>query len=112
MHILIKKAHIQDPASPFHQTRKDILIIDGIINAIDDHIEAADAETVDVPDLVVSPGWVDLFAHFCDPGYEHKESLETGAAAAAAGGPAPAWCTLAARRRRTSIFLGFDARRR
>lgn len=86
MHILIKKAHIQDPASPFHQSRKDILIIDGVIAAIDDQIEATDAETVDVPDLVVSPGWVDLFAHFCDPGYEHKESLESGAAAAAAGG--------------------------
>ena len=86
MHILIKKAHIQDPASPFHQSRKDILIIDGVIAAIDDQIEAADAQTVDVPDLVVSPGWVDLFAHFCDPGYEHKESLESGAAAAAAGG--------------------------
>jgi dihydroorotase len=86
MHILIKKAHIQDPASPFHQTRKDILIIDGFISAIEDNIEAANAAKVDVPDLVVSPGWVDLFAHFCDPGYEHKESLETGAAAAAAGG--------------------------
>ncbi len=34
----------------------------------------------------VSPGWVDIFSHFCDPGYEHKETLETGAAAAAAGG--------------------------
>jgi dihydroorotase len=34
----------------------------------------------------VSPGWVDIFSHFCDPGYEFKETLETGAAAAAAGG--------------------------
>lgn len=37
-------------------------------------------------DLQVSPGWVDPFVHFCDPGYEFKETLDTGAAAAAAGG--------------------------
>jgi dihydroorotase len=36
--------------------------------------------------LHVSQGWVDIFADFSDPGYEHKESLETGAFAAAAGG--------------------------
>src|SRR5690606_11297000 len=36
--------------------------------------------------LQVSPGWVDIFAHFCDPGYEFKETLQTGANAAAAGG--------------------------
>lgn len=86
MHILIKKAHIQDPASPFHHTTKDILIVDGTIRAIEDHIESPEATVVDKPGLEVSRGWVDIFAHFCDPGYEHKESLETGAAAAAAGG--------------------------
>jgi dihydroorotase len=36
--------------------------------------------------LHLSPGWVDVFAHFADPGYEYKETLETGARAAAAGG--------------------------
>lgn len=86
MHILIKKAHIQDPASPFHHTTKDILIVDGTIRAIEDHLEAPEAIVVEKPGLEISRGWVDVFAHFCDPGYEHKESLETGAAAAAAGG--------------------------
>ncbi len=36
--------------------------------------------------LQVSPGWVDIFSNFADPGYEFKETLETGSAAAAAGG--------------------------
>ena len=36
--------------------------------------------------LCVSPGWVDMFANFADPGYEYKESIESGCAAAAAGG--------------------------
>ena len=86
MQILIKKAHIQDPSSPFHQTVKDILVTDGKIKAIEADIEQPGATIVENEGMVVSPGWVDVFAHFCDPGYEHKESLETGAAAAAAGG--------------------------
>jgi dihydroorotase len=36
--------------------------------------------------LCVSPGWVDIFANFADPGYEYKESVETGCLAAATGG--------------------------
>jgi dihydroorotase len=86
MNILIRKAHIQDHSSPFNGTVKDILVTDGIISAIEDSIDAGDAHVVQKEGLCVSAGWVDVFAHFCDPGYEHKESLETGAAAAAAGG--------------------------
>ena len=37
-------------------------------------------------DLHVSSGWMDCFANFCDPGQEFKETLESGANAAAAGG--------------------------
>src|SRR5690606_4103937 len=36
--------------------------------------------------LYVSPGWVDVLADYCDPGYEHKETIESGLNAAAAGG--------------------------
>ena len=45
----------------------------------------ADKE-ININGLHVSPGWMDVFANFGDPGYEFKETLETGAAAAAAGG--------------------------
>jgi len=41
---------------------------------------------IDVPEIHVSPGWMDVFSNFADPGYEYKETLETGAAAAASGG--------------------------
>ena len=42
--------------------------------------------------LIVSPGWVDIFSHFNDPGFEYKETLETGANAAAAGGLYTCFC--------------------
>jgi len=86
MTILIRKAQIQDPASPFHLSVKDIFISNGIISRIEDNINEASDHIIEEEGLSVSPGWVDIFSHFCDPGYEHKESLETGAAAAAAGG--------------------------
>jgi dihydroorotase len=86
MNILIRKAHIQDPSSPFHGSVKDILVVDGVIRSVEDHIDHDDARTVEAANLKVSQGWVDTFADFSDPGYEHKESLETGAIAAAAGG--------------------------
>lgn len=86
MKFLLKQVYITDPNSPQHRSRKDILIANGIISAIADSVpEAADC-VVDQPDLSVSPGWADPFSHFCDPGYEYKETLQSGAAAAAAGG--------------------------
>ncbi len=36
--------------------------------------------------MLCRPGWTDLFSHFADPGFEHKETLHTGAASAVAGG--------------------------
>lgn len=86
MKILIKQASIVDPSSPFNGQTADIFIENGIITRIGNSLtEKADKEIV-VPGLHVSPGWVDVFANFADPGYEFKETLETGAAAAAAGG--------------------------
>jgi dihydroorotase len=86
MTILLRKARIQDPSSPFHQSIKDILIINGVISRIEDHIPESADTVLERDGLTISPGWVDIFSDFCDPGYEHKESLETGAMAAAAGG--------------------------
>jgi dihydroorotase len=88
MKILIEKARIVDRNSPHHGTIRDILIEDGRISSIGEGL-AAGAQADQVlrePGLHVSPGWVDVFAHFGDPGYEYKETLESGAAAAAAGG--------------------------
>lgn len=86
MQVIIKQVRIIDPSSPHHLAVKDILVSNGTIEAIEDKIESKDATLVAEPGLCVSPGWIDVFAHFCDPGYEFKETLETGARAAAAGG--------------------------
>jgi dihydroorotase len=86
MVLLIQQAYINDPSSPFHETRQDILIESGIIKDIQPRIEAKADQVIAGQGLNLSPGWVDIFAQFADPGYEYKETLETGAAAAAAGG--------------------------
>ena len=83
MTVLIKNARIVDPLSPFHQTTQDLLIESGIITKIGKITGSPEARTVESSGLHVSPGWVDIFANFCDPGYEFKETLESGAAAAA-----------------------------
>jgi len=83
---LLEQVVINDPRSPFNGSRQDILIQDGQITAIGQGLTAADAHRIQMDGLVVSPGWVDPFAHFNDPGSEHKETLESGAAAASAGG--------------------------
>jgi dihydroorotase len=86
MTILIRKAIITQAGSPFNGQQKDILITGGVIVQIADNITEKADTVIEHEGLQVSPGWVDIFAHFCDPGYEFKETLQTGANAAAAGG--------------------------
>lgn len=86
MKVLIKQARITDSSSPFHGQVKDILIEDDLVKQVSDQISADSAQVIAQENLHVSIGWMDVFASFPDPGYEHKESLESGSAAAAAGG--------------------------
>jgi dihydroorotase len=86
MRLLIRQALIADPRSPHHGKHLDIITDKGKIVAIGNQLDATDAKQISVEGLVVSPGWIDLFANAGDPGMEQKESLETCAAAAAAGG--------------------------
>ncbi|HUQ67276.1 MAG TPA: dihydroorotase [Flavitalea sp.] len=86
MTVLIKQARIIDPSSPYNETRQDILIESGIIKNIGNELNSSEGETFYADDLHVSPGWVDIFANFSDPGYEFRETLESGSRAAAAGG--------------------------
>ena len=86
MRFLIKQAQIIDENSTFNQQIKDIYVEDGIIIEIADLIEKEDVITIAFNDLKVSQSWVDAKAHFCDPGEEHKETIESGLQAAAAGG--------------------------
>ncbi|MGN6421311.1 MAG: dihydroorotase [Pseudobacter sp.] len=86
MKFLIQQAKIINPGSPLESKKQDILIESGIIRDIQPSIQASADRIISGHDLHISPGWVDIFAEFGDPGYEYKETLETGAAAAAAGG--------------------------
>ena len=86
MKVLLRQAHIIDPSSPHHQTVNDIFIESGVITKIDKSIDYDADQVISVENMYISPGWVDLFANFGDPGYEFKETLETGASAAAFGG--------------------------
>ena len=85
MDILLRQVRIIDPSSPFHQQQVDILIQNGKIGQIG-NIDSNATREIQINGLHVSPGWVDVYANFCDPGMEYKETLVTGAHAAAAGG--------------------------
>lgn len=85
MEFLIRAALIVDSNSPHHNSSKDLLIRDGIIAKISDKIEF-EGDTLEASGLRVSPGWMDMRAHYTDPGLEHKEDLDSGSATAAAGG--------------------------
>jgi dihydroorotase len=89
MKILLRQAFIADPASSLNGTTQDILIDNGLVVNIEKAITTGIDNSVTIIEkdgLTVSPGWVDVFSHFCDPGLEYRETLESGAAAAAAGG--------------------------
>src|SRR6186997_3071917 len=86
MKVLIRQATIISSPSPFNGQVKDILIENGVITSIADTITKEADQIIQDDGLCVSIGWMDTFAHFCDPGFEYRETLETGAAAGAAGG--------------------------
>jgi len=86
MKVLIKNATLLSTSSPFHGKIKDIFIDNGTISKIGNDLDFEADEEIEIKDLHVSSGWIDCFANFCDPGFEYKETLETGANAAAAGG--------------------------
>ena len=84
--MIIKNGHIMDPASG-KSYFADIKIADGVIGKIADNIDASDnEEIIDAAGLTVAPGLIDTHVHFRDPGFTYKETLHTGALAAAKGG--------------------------
>lgn len=83
--IVIKNGRVIDPSSKLNE-KKDILVEDGKIVKVDNNIPADDAREINAKNLIVSPGFIDLHVHLREPGFEYKETIETGARAAAAGG--------------------------
>ena len=94
--MLIKNGRVIDPESGFDGLA-DLLIENGKIkkivkrvdggadNTVPERVNGAD-EVLDASGMIIAPGLVDVHVHFRDPGLTHKEDIETGAAAAKAGG--------------------------
>ena len=86
--ILIRNCHLVDPKTKTDGIR-DILVQDGRIARISEAgTLAADGadHVIEADGLYALPGLVDAHVHFRDPGFTHKEDIETGAKSAAAGG--------------------------
>ncbi len=82
MKILLKNANIVDRNKSL---KGDIYIEEGIIRELGENLER-DCETLDLKGLTLMPAFLDLHAHFRDPGFPKKETLETGSLAALRGG--------------------------
>lgn len=83
--LLLRGGTILDPETGATR-RADLLIRGGVITEIADSIETADVRTYDAQSRLISPGWMDMHVHLREPGFEYKETIETGCRAAAFGG--------------------------
>lgn len=85
MKVLIKNGRVIDPASKLDKV-SDLLIEDGKIAEIKTALSVKSDQIIDANGCFVMPGFIDLHTHLRDPGFEEKETIETGALAAAKGG--------------------------
>ncbi len=100
MRLLIKNGTVVDPSQKLH-AKKDLLIENGKIKKIaapgtlDKEIPrlrlgmtslAQGDKIIDAKNCIVAPGFIDMHTHLREPGDEHKETIHTGAKAAARGG--------------------------
>jgi dihydroorotase len=83
--LLLRNGRVLDPTSRRDQIA-DVLLSDGVVAEIGSNIQTAGAEVFDANGMVVAPGFIDMHVHLREPGFEHAETIETGARAAAAGG--------------------------
>lgn len=84
--LLLRGGRIVDPSTRTDATA-DLLLVDGKVAALGDALAAPqDAEVRDVAGCIVCPGLIDVHVHLREPGFEHKETIASGAGAALAGG--------------------------
>lgn len=82
---LIRGGQVIDPANGIDGAG-DVLIRNGQIETVGMGLNGAGAQVFDAAGLLVTPGWIDIHVHLRQPGFSEKETVETGTAAAAAGG--------------------------
>jgi len=84
--LVLRGGRVIDPARDFDDVA-DVIVRDHRIAGVGRNQGTPDdAEVQDVTGLVVAPGLIDLHTHLREPGQEDRETIATGAAAAAAGG--------------------------
>ena len=88
MKLIIKNGRVIDPANNIDGDF-DIVIDKGVIQSVAPAGKAkedASAKVIDAKGCVVTPGFMDMHVHFREPGFEYKETIESGCESAAAGG--------------------------
>ncbi len=85
MTTLIRNGRVIDPANGRDEVG-DLLIENGVIASAEAGQLPPDAEVIDAKGLIVAPGLIDIHVHLREPGFGWKETIESGARAAAAGG--------------------------
>lgn len=84
--ILVRGGRVVDPSQGL-DTVMDVLLADGRVARLGDGLDAPEsAEILDAGGKIVTPGLIDVHVHLREPGEEHKETIASGARAAAAGG--------------------------
>jgi dihydroorotase len=84
--VLLRGGRVVDPSQKLDE-RLDVLLVDGHVAKLGKRVSAPEhAQVRDCKGLVVTPGLIDVHVHLREPGEEHKETIATGAASAAAGG--------------------------
>ena len=83
---IIRNGRVIDPANKRDEIA-DLLIVDGKIMPLSQLSTLnPQPDEIDASDLIVCPGLIDMHVHLREPGFSHKETIESGARAAAAGG--------------------------
>ena len=85
MTLILKNGRLLDPSRGLDQTG-DVVLQDDRIRDLGPDIAASGPGVLDCTGLIIAPGFIDLHVHLREPGFEYKETIETGTRAAAAGG--------------------------
>lgn len=89
--LLLTGGRVIDPSSGLDEVR-DVLVRDGRVEAVEQGVAGPEGiPRIEAQGLVVAPGLIDVHVHLREPGAEHKETIRTGAQAAAAGGFTTIW---------------------